>query len=86
MMAKTPIVTTRVGGVPDVITDGVNALMVPPDDVVALARAIVDALTDPEKTRARAQRAFEDGRMRFGLESWERDYVKLFEDVLTGSR
>jgi glycosyltransferase involved in cell wall biosynthesis len=86
MMAKTPIVTTRVGGVPDVITDGVNALMVPPDDVAALARAIVDALANPETTRARAQRAFEDATMRFGLDSWERDYVKLFEDVLTGSR
>jgi glycosyltransferase involved in cell wall biosynthesis len=86
MMAKTPIVTTCVGGVPDVITDGVNALMVPPDDVAALARAIVDALANPETTRARAQRAFEDATMRFGLDSWERDYVKLFEDVLTGSR
>jgi glycosyltransferase involved in cell wall biosynthesis len=85
MMAKTPIVTTGVGGVPDVITDGVNALMVPPDDVTALARAILDALTNPETTRARAQQAFEDATVRFGLDRWERDYVKLFEDVLRGS-
>jgi len=36
-----PVVTTRVGGLHEVVHDGVNGLLVPPQDEVALADAIV---------------------------------------------
>lgn len=40
-----PVVASRVGGVPEVITDDVNGLTVPAGDAVILARALHDALT-----------------------------------------
>ena len=46
-----PIVATAVGGTPDVLTDGVDALLVPPGDVDALATAIVRLLTDEDLAR-----------------------------------
>jgi glycosyltransferase involved in cell wall biosynthesis len=46
-----PIVATRVGGVPDVVTDGVEARIVPPDDPEALADAIRALMRDPEERR-----------------------------------
>ena len=45
------VVATRVGGVPEVVDDGVSGVLVPPADAPALARAIVTVLRD---TRARA--------------------------------
>lgn len=36
-----PVITTNVGGLPEVVHDGVNGLIVPPQDATALARAIV---------------------------------------------
>lgn len=36
-----PVITTRVGGLHEVVRDGVNGLIVPPQDEVALAGAIV---------------------------------------------
>jgi len=40
MAAGTPAITTCVGGIPDVVTDGVHGLLVPPRDPEAIARAI----------------------------------------------
>lgn len=46
MAARRPVVSTRVGGVPDVIRDGVTGLLVPPRDAARLGGAIADLLAD----------------------------------------
>lgn len=46
MAAGVPTVATAVGGIPDVITDGVDGLLVPPEDPKALARALLRLLGD----------------------------------------
>ncbi|HVW90824.1 MAG TPA: glycosyltransferase, partial [Gaiellaceae bacterium] len=42
----TPVVSTAVGGVPEVVHDGENGLLVPPNDVEALAAALRSVLED----------------------------------------
>jgi Glycosyltransferase len=46
MACSLPIVATRVGGVPEIATDGTTALLVPPRQPLALAGAIVRLLDD----------------------------------------
>jgi glycosyltransferase involved in cell wall biosynthesis len=55
--AGVPVVATRVGGVPEMITSGVDGLLVPARDPEALAAAMLDVLADPEAARARARAA-----------------------------
>lgn len=44
MAARTPVIATGVGGVPEFVIDGVNGRLVPPDDVSALASALHDLI------------------------------------------
>jgi glycosyltransferase involved in cell wall biosynthesis len=56
------VVGSRVGGIPDLVTDGETGLLVPPEDAAALADALVRALTDrplAERLGAAARAAIE---------------------------
>src|SRR5262249_57061591 len=52
MACSRAIVATTAGGIPEIVQDGVNGLLVPPRDAKALADAIIYALGD-EALRAR---------------------------------
>lgn len=59
MAAGCPPVATAAGGPLEIIEDGVNGMLVAPGDSAALARAVTELLSDPERARAmgRAGRA-----------------------------
>jgi glycosyltransferase involved in cell wall biosynthesis len=75
----TPAVVARSGGVTEVVTHGVNGIVVPPRDSVALADAIVSVLADPSLR----QRLVKAGRKR--AEDFDiREAVRRIEEVYRG--
>jgi glycosyltransferase involved in cell wall biosynthesis len=69
MACGTPVVASRVGGIPEVVLDGETGWLVEPGDSGALARALRTALADPQ----RARRMGEAGRRRVEAHfSWDR--------------
>jgi glycosyltransferase involved in cell wall biosynthesis len=79
-----PVVSTRVGGIPEVVEDGVSGLLVPPGDPAALAEALgkVEALS-PGARVAMGQRGRSFVEERYAtdrvMELWERLYSGLAE-------
>jgi starch synthase len=57
--AGVAVVATRVGGIPEVVEDGVTGRLVPARDAQAMAAALIELLTDPEKARAMGARGSE---------------------------
>jgi glycosyltransferase involved in cell wall biosynthesis len=51
MHARLPVVASRVGGIPEVVEDGITGLLVTPGEPAALASAIDAVLTDPDLAR-----------------------------------
>jgi len=51
MACETAVVASAVGGIPEVVEDGVTGLLVPPADPEALATAVNELVADPERAR-----------------------------------
>ena len=49
MACSTAVVASAVGGIPEVVADGVTGLLVPPGDEEALAAAMTELVTDPDR-------------------------------------
>jgi glycosyltransferase involved in cell wall biosynthesis len=84
MAARVPIVTTRVGGVPDVVSES-EAKLVPSDDPVALAAALADTLRNRAEAGGRTERANARLASQFGAGPWLRRYEDLYRSVLKWS-
>lgn len=82
MAAGRPVVATRVGGVPDVIEDGVTGLLVPPEDPEAIATAVVRLLRAPDQRRRIGMTAQASAVRRFTATRMVRDMDTLYRGRL----
>lgn len=77
--ARLPVVATRVGGIPDIITDNQNGLLVPPEDTPALTRAMRFMIEDPE-LRERLAQAHHEKTASFTLEKMISETEALYSE------
>jgi glycosyltransferase involved in cell wall biosynthesis len=82
MAHGTPVVATAVGGVPDVVTDGVTGWLVPAEDSRALADALAHALGDPDEAAGRARAARKRVEEEFSPEATANNWMRLYDDVI----
>ena len=85
MAAEIPIIASAVGGVPEMVTDSVNGLLIPPKNPTELARSCINLLSAPEKRHAMGAAGREAVSTRFSIskqvQQLEQLYRELFDEM-----
>lgn len=84
LAAGRPVLSTAVGGVPELVRDGVTGLLTPPGDADALGAAMARIATDPATARAMGEAATREAMERFDVGIMAQAYGRLYEDLLAG--
>jgi glycosyltransferase involved in cell wall biosynthesis len=86
MVAGLPVVSTAVGGVPELVRAGVTGLLVPSEDAEALTRAVQALVDDPVQRQAMGAAARRHAVAHFDIRHTVRGYEQLYERLLSGGQ
>lgn len=78
----TPIVATKIGGIPEIVTEGVDGKLIPPADSDAIAETVADLINNPEKLKSLANTSKQKVIDRFEFEDMTRQYEAVYEDLI----
>ena len=85
MSAGCPVVASRVGGIPEIITSSDLGTLIPPDDPAALSAALIEYLSDSRRRGDTGARGAVSARARFGMPSMLQRLQAIYDDVLDGT-
>ncbi|MBF0371087.1 MAG: glycosyltransferase family 4 protein [Magnetococcales bacterium] len=68
MLTGLPVITTRVGGIPEIVEDGQTGILLSPKDVPSLTNALNELLSHHERRQQMGRNALQVAQERFGLE------------------
>jgi glycosyltransferase involved in cell wall biosynthesis len=83
MATGLPVVSTRVGGIPNVVEEGQTGLLVPAGDEAALRDRIARLLSAPPVSRALGERARTVAVTQYSAERMQNEYLTLYNRVLS---
>jgi glycosyltransferase involved in cell wall biosynthesis len=82
MACGLPVITTAVSGIPEIIKDGINGRLIPPDDPVALADALLRLDRDPRLAESLSLEARATVREQFDGERFAAQLAELFREAV----
>jgi len=82
MMAGLPVVASKVGGVPELVDDGITGFLVPPGDHLSLAQAIRKLVDDKNLREKMGKLGREKALKLFTVERMLEETARVYEEVL----
>lgn len=83
MAAGLPIIATRTGGIPEIVENGINGILVPPRDSAALAKGIIELLRD-NKMREKMGNASLQMVKNFSIDKMVDGNVAVYQELSKG--
>jgi len=82
MASGVPVIGSNIGGIPDIIKNNVNGLLVPPGDSKALAMAIIMILQDPDLAERLRKAGLETVKERFSWDAITEQFIDIYRNIL----
>ena len=76
---QVPVIATNVGGIPELISNNITGLLVPPENPEAMTDAINELLSDNNTKQKLSKNAFEFINKNFSWDVLIEKYIKLYE-------
>jgi len=86
MAAGKPVVAAAVGGIPEILEHGVTGLLVPPEDHMALAAAVIELAADPALRSRLGKAGLEAARTSHTWGAAAGAYIKCYEEAIAARR
>jgi len=77
MATGLPVVSTKIGGIPEMVIENETGFLVEPGDAVALANAIENLISDPALTQKMGRAGYERAQRLFSIERNVRELCVL---------
>ena len=77
-----PIVATRVGGIPEIIDDGVNGFLIDPGDKGALTDRLLRLIENPELRSQMGRAAYQKVKEKFDVDTVVKQLDSLYQEFL----
>ncbi|MDP1713482.1 MAG: glycosyltransferase [Anaerolineales bacterium] len=82
MAARLPIVASAVGGVPEMVIDGENGLLLPPSDSEALATACISLMVDAERRKVMGEQGWQVVTEKFNIHAQVDKLKELYLNLI----
>jgi glycosyltransferase involved in cell wall biosynthesis len=82
-LARLPVVATAVGGIPEVVVDGETGILVPSEDIDALANAINTLYQNPYNCHVMGKAGYNHVRKNFNIENNSQHFSRLYHKLIS---
>jgi glycosyltransferase involved in cell wall biosynthesis len=79
MAAGLPVISTPLGGIPEMVENEINGELVPERDPAAICAALERMISDPERARRLGDRGRQIAQEKFSIERSGRELREMFE-------
>lgn len=86
LACEVPVIASRVGGIPEVVDDGVTGCLAEVDDIEKMSADAARLLSDEDSRREMGQRARESAVSRYSTDLVIPQYIEFYERVIAASK